>query len=51
MTNAEKIRQMSDEELAHAIMCPNEFMSADIKCLVDVKCCECTLDWLREEAE
>lgn len=49
-TNADKIREMDDEELAVAIMCPHD----DDKCpgTGDAKTCiKCCLDWLRESAE
>lgn len=49
-TNADKIREMDDEELAVAIMCPHD----DDKCPGhgDAKTCiKCCLDWLREPAE
>lgn len=49
-TNADKIREMDDEELAVAIMCPHD----DDKCPGpgDAKTCiKCCLDWLRESAE
>lgn len=49
-TNADKIREMDDEALAVAIMCPHD----DDKCPGpgDAKTCiKCCLDWLRESAE
>lgn len=49
-TNADRIRAMSDEELAVTLMCPNEMGMADIPC--DQKnCCKCLLDWLRQPEE
>lgn len=47
---ADKIREMDDEALAVAIMCPHD----DDKCPGpgDAKTCiKCCLDWLRESAE
>lgn len=46
MTNGDKIRQMSDEELAPYITCPYD------ECidLVDCSCKCCILKWLKEEA-
>lgn len=49
-TNADKIREMDDEELAVAIMCPHD----DDKCpdpATQKTCIKCCLDWLREPAE
>ena len=49
-TNADKIREMDDEALAVASMCPHD----DDKCPGpgDAKTCiKCCLDWLRESAE
>ncbi|WP_373264515.1 hypothetical protein [Hungatella hathewayi] len=54
MTNGDMIRQMSDEELAVTLMCPNESGVANIDCNGgdDARnCCQCCLDWLREETE
>ena len=53
MTNAEKIRQMSDEDLAMNIACPNENGLAEIKCNKSdsCNCYECLLNWLRAESE
>lgn len=52
-TNADKIRAMSDEELAAVIMCPyamgddcEEFAKS-----IGSTCNECCLKWLRSEAE
>ncbi|HCA29495.1 MAG TPA: hypothetical protein DEP23_08000 [Ruminococcaceae bacterium] len=51
-TNADRIRAMSDEELAVTIMCPNEIGMAEIPCDHgdDKNCCQCCLDWLNQEA-
>ena len=51
-TNADRIRSMSDEELAANLMCPNEMGMADIHCdkSDQCNCCKCLLDWLRQSA-
>ena len=53
-TNADRIRSMSDEELAEAIMCPNEFNvhGQPLKCksISGKDCVKCWLDWLRQPA-
>lgn len=48
-TNADRIRAMSDKELAFAIMCPRD-MGADITTCADT-CMECSLRWLQEPAK
>jgi hypothetical protein len=55
-TNADRIRNMSDEELAMAIMCPAEYdlsFNKECGCAGDMNrnCQKCTLDWLQSEAE
>lgn len=52
-TNADRIRSMSDEELAAVIMCPNESGQADIECdkSDNCNCYECCLKWLPSETE
>lgn len=53
MTNADRIRSMTDEELAIHMMCPNEMGLAEIEC-DKIDCCncyECLLKWLRAESE
>ena len=51
-TNADRIRAMSDEEMAEFIisipMCVGE--DEDLNCEIDV-CKECFLKWLRQPAE
>lgn len=50
-TNADKIREMSAEELAAIIMCP---VNGDGTTCIGVggkSCIECSLEWLRESAE
>lgn len=53
MTNGEMIRNMSDEEFAVTIMCPNETGHAEIECNHEDwrNCCRCSLDWIRKESE
>ena len=49
-TNADKIREMDDEALAVALMCPHD----GDKCPGPGNaktCIKCCLDWLRESAE
>lgn len=52
-TNADRIRSMTDEELAISMMCPNEMGLAEIECdKIDVcNCYECLLNWLGAESE
>lgn len=48
MTNADRIRQMTDEELAEVIMCHmGDWICDDAH--IDMSCIECTLRWLKEE--
>ena len=58
-TNADRIRAMSDEELAdyaYKVLgnycCPPEREHATRSCIIDMKedCDNCWLDWLRQEA-
>lgn len=51
-THADRIRAMSDEELAVTLMRPNEMGMAEIPCdhSDDKNCCECLLNWLKQEA-
>ena len=45
-TNADRIRSLSDEELAAVVMCPyNECDRSDGKCY------KCLLDWLKSPVE
>ena len=55
-TNADRIRSMTDAELALAIMCPAEYDSnfnKNEKCNGEMNknCYECSLKWLRAESE
>lgn len=52
-TNADRIRSMTDEELATNMMCPNENGLAEIDCDKNdnCNCYECLLKWLRAESE
>lgn len=51
MTNGDRIRAMSDEELAMVIMCPNENGLSEIGCdhSDNCNCYECTKKWLQSE--
>lgn len=55
MTNAEKIKSMTDEELSHYLPsadCYNCPIQADINdCYCTSSCYECALNWLKKEAE
>lgn len=52
-TNADRIRSMSDEELAMNMMCPNENGLGEIECdkSDNCNCYECILKWLQSEVE
>lgn len=52
MTNADKIRQMTDEELAAIIMCPYDSDGENCKDVMEgfENCVKCTPEWLREKA-
>ena len=47
MTIGDKIRAMSDEELAKIIMCPYD----EYNCYSDKNCIVCSMEWLRKPAE
>ena len=51
MTNFERIKNMSIEEMAVTLMCPNEMGMANIECDREDNrnCCQCILDWLKKE--
>ncbi|WP_042435909.1 hypothetical protein, partial [Faecalispora jeddahensis] len=48
LTNGDRIRGMSNTELAVTLMCPNEMGLAEIECnhSDDRNCCKCLLNWL-----
>lgn len=52
-TNADRIRSMSDEELAMNMTCPNENGLGEIECdkSDSCNCYECILKWLQSAAE
>lgn len=52
-TNADRIRPMSDEELAMNMMCTNENGLGEIECdkSDNRNCYECLLKWLKSEVE
>lgn len=52
-TNADRIRSMSDEDLAMNMMCPNENGLGEINCdkSDNFNCYECILKWLQSEVE
>ena len=52
-TNADRIRSMTDEELAIHMMCSNDTGLAEIECdkSDSCNCYECLLKWLRAESE
>ena len=52
-TNADRIRSMTDEELAIHMLCPNEMVLAKIECEKSDRrnCYKCRLNWLRAERE
>lgn len=53
MTNGDKIRAMSDEELAVTLMCPNDMGMSDIECdkSDDCNCAQCLYAWLKQEVK
>lgn len=48
MTNYDRIKQMSIDEMAHTIMCPYD---TDANMCNEVDCIKCTKQWLEQEAE
>ena len=52
-TNADRIRAMSDQELAVVIMCPMEIEDKNAACDKGLaySCVECSLQWLQEPAK
>ena len=53
ITNADRIRSFSDEELAMNMMCPNENGLGEIECdkSDNCNCYACILKWLQSEVE
>lgn len=47
-TNADRIRAMSDEELAYWVMCPHDELCDRA---LDGDCMKCVLQWLKQPAE
>lgn len=50
-TNADRIRSMTNEELASVVICPDSVTGEDTDCNQYHDCKECTLDWLQKESE
>ena len=53
-TNADRIRSMSDEELAMALpfpQCPPHKGKCTFSTMIANSCDQCWLDWLRQEVE
>ena len=53
-TNADRIRNMTDEELALVIMCPYDNLPGECTCEEDdsrANCIKCCLEWLQAEVE
>ena len=48
MTNADRIRAMTDEDLAYWIMCPYDSPFCDG---IEHNCIECTKEWLQQPTE
>lgn len=53
ISNADRIRSMSDEELATNMMCPNENGLGEIECdkSDNCNCYACILKWIQQEVE
>lgn len=53
ISNADRIRSFSDEELAMNMMCPNENGLGEIECdkSDNYNCYACILEWLQSEVE
>lgn len=53
MTNFQLLKNMSIEELAVTIMCPNDMGMAEIEYdkSDDRNCCLCCLEWLKEDVK
>lgn len=48
LTNADRVRSMSDDDLAYWIMCPYDSPYCNEN---DQNCIECTKEWLQQPAE
>lgn len=54
MTNFDRIKAMSVEEMSDALMCPAEFdnrFNKDKECLPHIPCNKCVKEWLESEVE
>ena len=53
MKNHERIRNMSIEDLALVIMCPEDSKrtDSDLFCPSTVNCYKCVLEWLQKEED
>ena len=51
VSNGDKIRSMTDEELVKWIVCPHRGEIDLWTCFPGIKCEDCILDWLKQEAE
>ena len=51
MTNGDKIRSMTNEELAAVLQCPHDEVIHCIHIADDVNCSECIKEWLESEGE
>lgn len=51
MTNGDKIRAMSNKELAMAIMCPYDMSEPLPESCTFKGCIECSEEWLKKEVE
>lgn len=49
MTNADRIRSMSDEELVSVLACPPT--ESSFYCAPSIVCDECILNWLKQECD
>ena len=49
MTNADRVREMSDVELAKVLCCQNN--KTGYECESETSCERCTLEWLQQESE
>ena len=50
-TNGDRIRAMTDEELAVVVMCPKEIGHDVLDCCLFPTCTECALAWLKQPVE